>query len=158
MKTEAGTYLKSTRSLDGSFFEDALLFIAEHNEKGNTGFVINKPFERRLNELEEFKNTPPFPLYDGGPVDREHLFILHRRPDIIEEGKPIGNGLYLGGRFRQVVEGIKHGSLSTSDVKIFIGYCGWNGNELEEEIREGSWEQSMETGSIFSVEKDELKV
>jgi putative transcriptional regulator len=158
MKPEAGKLLKSTPLLKDSFFEDTLLFIAEHNETGHIGFVINKPFERRLNELEEFKNTPPFPLYNGGPVDREHLFILHRRPDIIEEGKPIGNGLYLGGRFRQVVEGIKNGLLSTSDVKVFIGYCGWNNNELEEEIREGSWEQSVETVSIFSIEKDELKV
>lgn len=150
MKPEAGQLLKSTPLLKGTFFEDALLFIAEHNEKGDTGFVINKLFERRLNELEEFKHSIPFPLYDGGPVDREHLFIVHRRPDIIEEGQPIGKGLYLGGKFKQVEEGINNGTLSTADVRIFIGYCGWNKKELDEEIAEGSWQEAQNELPLFS--------
>jgi putative transcriptional regulator len=30
--------------------------------------------------------------------------------------------------------------LSADEVKIFVGYCGWDAGELESEIEEGSWE------------------
>ena len=80
----AGSFIRSTSLLDDSFFEKAVILIAEYNKKGATGFVVNKPFTRRLNELEEFKDSIPFPLYDGGPVDREHLFFVHQRPDLIK--------------------------------------------------------------------------
>lgn len=84
MKNYTGQYLQSTAALDGTDFEKAILFIAEDNEKGSTGFIINKPFPRKLNELVEFKDALPFPLYTGGPVVTDGIFMLHRRPDIIE--------------------------------------------------------------------------
>jgi putative transcriptional regulator len=34
---------------------------------------------------------------DGGPVDREHLFVLHKRPDLIDGGGQITNDFYIGG-------------------------------------------------------------
>ncbi len=70
----AGIFLKSTSQLDDTFFEKTQVFITEYNEKGAIGFVVNRPFSRTFNELEEFKHSKPIPLYDGGPVDQEHLF------------------------------------------------------------------------------------
>lgn len=138
MKT--GTVITATALLKDTFFEDATLLITEYNEKGAMGFVINKRFERTLNQLEEFKNGLPFPMYDGGPVDREHLYFIHRRADIVTGGEPVSEGVYLGGNFAAAVKAINNGKLTTQDVKIFLGYCGWDAGELEAEIAEGSWE------------------
>lgn len=137
---KAPLFLKSTAGLAGTFFEDALLFIAWINEEGATGFVINKPFPGTLNELTEFSNSRPFPLYDGGPVDREHLFVLHRRPDLITGGKAIGDGIYMGGEMKDITGTINNGTLSATDIRLFIGYCGWDKDELQNEIDEGSWD------------------
>lgn len=81
---KAGFYIKSTTALIGSFFEHTTILLVEHNEEGSLGFVTNKSFGKSLHELIEFNQAKPFPLMDGGPVDRDHLFVLHKRPDLIE--------------------------------------------------------------------------
>ena len=77
---KAGIYIKSTAALNGSFFEHTTILIVEHNEAGTIGFVTNKSFGKSLHELIEFNHSKLFPLMDGGPVDRDHLFVLHKRP------------------------------------------------------------------------------
>ena len=136
---KAGISIKSTALLNGSFFEDTTILIVEHDEAGTTGFVTNKPFGKSLNDLIEFNHAKPFPLMDGGPVDRAHLFVLHKRPDLIEGGKQVTNGLYLGGKMEQVIEAINNGSATQEEIQLFIGYCGWDVGELEAEMAEGSW-------------------
>ena len=136
---KAGIYIKSTAALIGSFFEDTTILLVEHNEAGSTGFVINKPFGKYLNDLLEFNHAKPFPLMDGGPVDREHLFVLHKRPDLIEGGKQLTDGLYLGGNMEQVIEAINTKGATDQEIQLFIGYCGWDLGELEAELKEGSW-------------------
>lgn len=140
-----GTILRSTAIMDDPNFMDALLFITEYNDSGAIGFVFNKPFARNLNELLEFRHSRVFPLYEGGPVEKEKLFFIHQRPDIIEGGNLINGKIYLGGDIKQAVHAINNKSITAADIKIFVGYCGWDKDELEAEIEEGSWES-------FSVE------
>lgn len=139
MNLQAGIFLKSTPALNGTYFAGAIIFITEFNANGAVGYLVNRFFGRSLNELEEFKHSSSFPLYEGGPVDQEHLFFLHKRPDLIEDGTVAGNDIFVGGNFKQAVTAINHKSLSTKDIKLFIGYCGWDADELEAEIGEGSW-------------------
>ena len=136
---KAGFYIKSTSALNGSFFEHSSILIVQHNESGSLGFVTNKPFGKSLHELIEFKNAKPFPLMDGGPVDREHIFVLHQRPDIIEGGEQVTKNLYLGGKMEQVIEAINTQGIKEQEIQIYIGYCGWDKGELEAELEEGSW-------------------
>ena len=139
MDLRAGVYIQSTAALIGSFFERTTILIVEHNEEGSTGFVMNKSFNKSLHELIEFNHSKPFPLMDGGPVDRDHLFVLHKRPDLIDEGKQVFNGFHLGGNMDQVIEAINTNAFNHQEIQLFIGYCGWHLGELEEEIDEGSW-------------------
>jgi len=136
---KAGLYINSTDALIGSFFEHTTILLVQHNEAGSLGFVTNKSFEKSLHELIEFKHVKPFPLMDGGPVDRDHLFVLHKRPDLIEGGEKIPNGFYLGGNMDQVIEAINTKSANKQEIQLFIGYCGWDVGELEAEMEEGSW-------------------
>ena len=86
MHISAGTILISSSTMDDENFRKSIVFIAEHNDKGALGFVVNKVFDRSLNELVEFSKSPAFPLYTGGPVDIEHLYFIHRRSDLITAG------------------------------------------------------------------------
>ena len=140
---KAGIVINSTDVLNGSFFEHTTILIVQHNEEGSLGFVTNKPFGKSLHELIEFNHAKPYPLMDGGPVDREHLFVLHSRPDLIKGGEQIPNGLYLGGYMEQVIEAINSGAANQQEIQVFIGYCGWDPGELEAELEEGSWTFSL---------------
>lgn len=139
MNIAAGILLKSTALLDDSFFADSIILLTEYNEAGAIGFIVNRPFARQLNELEEFRHSPAFPLYDGGPVGRENLYFIHGREDLVPGGQPLGNGIYFSGDFKAAIKGINNKSLGPSDIKILVGYCGWDAGELEAEIAEGSW-------------------
>jgi putative transcriptional regulator len=151
MKINPGTILISAPSLNDPNFEKVVIFIAEYNEKGALGFVINKLFPRNFNELTEFKNSKPFLLYSGGPVENENIFFLHHCPDIIKDGQAVIDSIYLGGNFKQAVAHLNHSSTAQNDIRLFIGYCGWDYNQLEEEIEEGSWLiANADTQMIFS--------
>jgi putative transcriptional regulator len=143
-----GIFIKSTSLLEDTIFEKSEIFVTEYNEKGAMGFIINKEFPRKLNELEEFKHIIPFPIYLGGPVDQEHLYFVHQRPDLIEGGVLVTDNIFLGGDFKSAVKNIDNNILAEKDIKIFIGYCGWDYLELDEEIAEGSW-QILEAGALF---------
>lgn len=139
MNVALGKILKSSTSMDDANFKDSIIFIAEHNESGVMAFVINKKADRPVNALMEFRNSPSFPLYNGGPVDKEHLFFIHQRSDIITGGNKIIDNIYLGGDFKKAILNINNKTLTEADIKIFIGYCGWDNGELEAEVDEGSW-------------------
>jgi putative transcriptional regulator len=139
MNNYTGKFISSTPALDNTDFEKVKIFIIEDNEKGATGFIINKLFHRALNGLVEFQQSIPFPLYAGGPVGQEGIFILHRRPDIIEGGKHIADSVYLGGNIQQAITAINRHTINETDIKLFIGYCGWDAGQLNEELEEGSW-------------------
>ncbi len=139
LQIKPGTILISGSTLDDPNFEQVVIFITEYNQNGAMGFVINKLHPRKFNELVEFKNSKSFSLYEGGPVEYESLFFLHNRPDLIEGGIHVVDSVFLGGDFKKAVSGINSGILNENNLKLFIGYCGWDFGQLEEEIEEGGW-------------------
>ena len=136
----AGQHIKSTPLLAGTIFENTNLLICEVNENGAWGFITNTIFPRKLNELVEFQHCHPFPLYEGGPVEQEKLFFIHQRPDLIEGGKHIAGQYYWGGDFKQAINHINAQTIHENELQLFLGYCGWDEQQLQQEIEEGSWE------------------
>lgn len=149
MRITPSMFLKSTSGDEDADFGHAHVFITEHNAKGSVGFIVNKQFPRRLNELEEFRNNSAIAIYDGGPVDREHLFFIHRRPELVEGGLPIDKGIFVGGNFATAVALLDEQLITPDDIKIFIGYCGWDYAQLETEIESGEW--LLEEGLVANV-------
>lgn len=139
MLIQAGVLLKSRSASPDDYFYNAIICIVEYNTNGALGFLVNRPFLRSLNELAEFIYLPSFPLYEGGPVDQDHLYFIHRRPDIIEDGDEVSSGFYYGGNFRQATESIQQGLINEKDIRIFVGYCGWHTGDLERETEANEW-------------------
>ncbi len=141
---KVGSHIKSTPLLNGSYFENATILIVENNVNGAVGFVVNRPFGRSLNELKEFSKSKPFPLLEGGPVDQEHIYVVHSRPDLITGSQEISNNKYFGGSIQEVIHAINVKDVRENEIQLFLGYCGWDANELEMEIEEGSWTVASE--------------
>jgi putative transcriptional regulator len=139
MQVATGSIIISTPALEGSIFEQSVILITEKNVHGAVGFIINKLYPKVLNDLTEFSNSKPFPLYAGGPVEQESLFFVHNQPKLMNDSICINDTLYFGGNFKQAVQLINNGSIGIHDIQLFIGYCGWDAAELEAEIEEGSW-------------------
>ncbi len=138
--------------MDDAYFNKSVLFITEHNEQGAMAFIINKIFERPLNQLLEFNKSPAFALHNGGPVDKDHLFFIHRSKGLITGGTKIIGDIYFGGDFKQAIKLVNNKTITASAIKIFVGYCGWDTQELEAEIAEGSWNSIDADGDTIFAE------
>lgn len=136
---KAGICIQSTAALNGTNFEDARILLTEVNEKGATGFVINRFSGHSLHDLEAFQDVKPWPLYEGGPVDTEHIYLLHKHPHTIRNSRPAFDDYYMEGDMSDVLTLINNGEATPESLRLFIGYCGWDAGELEAEITEGSW-------------------
>lgn len=144
IKPKQGSILISEPSLRDFYFRQSVVLLAEHNEEGTFGVIINKPVEARLKDI--IKGFPAYnlPVYLGGPVKTDSIFFIHTRDDI-EQSLPIMEGLYWGGDLDAIRELLKDKVMMPREIRFFIGYSGWSPDQLDREIREKSWVLSQTT-------------
>jgi putative transcriptional regulator len=143
-KPKQGSILISEPSLRDFYFRQSVILLAEHNEEGTFGVIINKPIEARLKDILKGFSGYNLPVYLGGPVKTDSIFYIHTREDVAE-GLPIMQGLYWGGDLNAIKEMLKKKIMSPSEIRFFVGYSGWSPNQLDRELREKSWVLSQTT-------------
>lgn len=136
-------------------FARTVILLCEHQEKGSFGFVINKLFDQQLDSLIPDVLLPDIPVYYGGPVQVDTIHFVHQLPDLITGGVEIVPGVYWGGQFDDVVGLLNKGLLDLQKIKFFIGYSGWTGGQLEEELKEKSWIASGSNPSLVFERKEQ---
>jgi len=139
IKPGKGKLLISEPFLLDYYFKRSVVLLAEHNEEGSFGIIMNKPVSAKFNEI--VKNFPEFKaqLYLGGPVKNDSLFFIHTLGDRIEGSLEIIGGLYWGGNIEAIKEMITLNILNPADIRFYIGYSGWNANQLDAELKRNSW-------------------
>ena len=139
IKPRPGRLLISEPSLQDFYFKQSVILLAEHNEEGSFGLIINKPITVKLNEVT--KDFPEFdvPIYIGGPVKTDSIFFIHTLGDIVQGSLKIMDGLYWGGDIAVIKEMMILKQLNENDIRFFIGYSGWGSKQLDRELEEKSW-------------------
>lgn len=152
-----GKLLISEPFLNDYFFKRSVVLLAEHNEEGSFGVIMNKPINTKFNEV--IKDFPDFDaqLYLGGPVKNDSLFFVHTLGAKISNSNEIMDGLYWGGKIDEVKEMIMLGLLDKNDIRFYIGYSGWESKQLESELEKNSWLVSaMNTKKLLNTDTDNL--
>jgi len=134
-----GTLLISDPFLKDPNFLRSVIFLCEHQEEGTVGFIINKLHDEPLENFITAKGSKHFPLYYGGPVATNTLHFIHQCPDLISEGLEINDGIFWGGDFELTKELINNGLIKKKNIRFFLGYTGWDSNQLETEIMANAW-------------------
>ncbi len=153
---EAGTLLVSDPFLKDPNFARSVILVCEHEAEGSLGFVLNKLHNQKLGDLITDLEGVNFPVFYGGPVQIDTLHFLHHRPDIIEGGIPITDGIFWGGDFDKVVMLIQENKLPTSDIRFYIGYSGWAEGQLVNELTEKTWITHPATRKLIFGNKETL--
>ncbi len=154
LKANRGKLLIAEPTLADSYFKRAVIILTEHNESGTVGFILNKQLDIRLCEaIDDFKDFD-FPIYFGGPVKRDNLFYIHTLGEQIEGSMLISEGLYWGGNFDQLKELIINKKIDQHQVKFFLGYSGWEPQQLHREMEEHSWFVSKTNKGTVMAETD----
>lgn len=119
-------------------FNRSVVLLAEHNDEGSIGFILNKPLNYTINDLlPEIEAS--FKIYNGGPVEQDNLYFIHNIPEIIPNSVEISNGIYWGGDFETTKHLINTGEINKNNIRFFLGYSGWSVNQLEIELQENAW-------------------
>lgn len=138
-KLKKGQLLIAEPSLIGDLhFNRTVILLADYNKKGSVGFIINKPLKYTINDLlPDIKGT--LKIYNGGPVEQDSLYFIHNVPDLIPNSTEIANGIYWGGEFTITKELINSNKINKKNIRFFLGYTGWNHDQLQREISDESW-------------------
>ncbi|MEJ2585812.1 MAG: YqgE/AlgH family protein [Robiginitalea sp.] len=139
LKPKKGKLLIAEPSLTGDVsFNRSVVLLAEHNDEGSVGFILNKPLNYSMNDLVE-EIEAPFPVYNGGPVEQDNLYFIHKVPDLIPHSVEISDGIYWGGDFEVTVMLVNSGKIGQNEIRFFLGYSGWASLQLDQELDSKSW-------------------
>ena len=156
LNVQKGNLLISPPLTEDDFFHNSVIFLTHHSNDSVVGFIINKPTDIKINDLiEDFPNIE-LKVYYGGPVATDNLYFIHRVPDKINGSIHIISDLYWGGEFDQVKQLINDRILNSNDIRFFIGYSGWEVDQLRDELENQSWIIDELDHSLF--EWDVLKL
>ena len=142
--------------LNDNSFNRAIILITEHTANNSVGFILNRPLNYTINDLLPDINCD-FTIYQGGPVEQDNLYFVHKVPELIPDSIEVENGIYWGGNFESLKNLLNTQVLKEQDIRFFLGYSGWSKNQLQQEIEMNSWfvsENDME--NIFSTDNKNL--
>ena len=138
-KIKAGSVLIAEPSIIGDVsFQRSVVMIANHDEKGSVGFIMNKPLTHTLSDIVP-AITQEFRVFNGGPVEQDNLYFIHNVPHLVPNSVEISEGIYWGGDFEKIIDLIKQNQISPENVKFFLGYSGWSKDQLNDEMNTNSW-------------------
>jgi putative transcriptional regulator len=122
-------------------FDHTVVLLLEHSDDGAIGVVLNRPSEFDVDgALPNWSRlaTHPAVVFVGGPVVEEGTAICLARtrgPAPEDLFKPVmpGVGSLDVDQLPEQAGGV------VEEVRLFAGYAGWSGGQLEAEIEAGGW-------------------
>jgi putative transcriptional regulator len=144
-------YLIAAPNMQDPNFAKTVVLMAEHNEEGAVGFILNKEtplslgfflqgVDEDLAEIAESSGCGDLPVLVGGPVQNNVAWVLYpyQEDEELDEGSMrVGDQLVLGASMdtlRAFVSGQRPGPFH-----VLLGYAGWGENQLEDELLQGAW-------------------
>ncbi|HSZ73841.1 MAG TPA: YqgE/AlgH family protein [Rhizomicrobium sp.] len=126
-------------------FEKSVIFMCAHSVEGAMGLIINKRVEglafRDMMEKLEIRvseTTPDAPVLFGGPVQTGRGFVLHSGDfEGNDSTLPVTEEISLTATL-DVLRAIAQGH-GPSKALFALGYAGWDGGQIEDEIRANGW-------------------
>jgi len=157
IKPDKGKLLIAEPSiLTDDSFNRSIVLLTEHTESSTVGFILNRPLDYTIKDIIPEIDCD-FLVYQGGPVEQDNLYFVHKSPDLIPNSIEVSNGIFWGGNFDSLKNVLINKQIEPSQIRFFLGYSGWSANQLENEIETNSWFVSEnDFSNIFSVDNKSL--
>jgi putative transcriptional regulator len=138
-------------------FAQTVALVCDHTAAGALGLILNKPLPMRMGEvfeqLEIELGDVPLrerPVLRGGPMQTDRGFVLHRAGGNWDSTLKVSDALHVT-ISRDILAAIARGQ-GPDEAVIALGYAGWDGGQLEQEIRANAWLNApVDLGLIFDL-------
>lgn len=131
-ETLRGQLLVAAPILHDPNFHRTVVLVAEHDEEGAMGLVLNRPTDTSvgaaLPELAPIAGEEQL-VFLGGPVALESVLALAELDDPDDASE-----LLFG-----AVGFVQEANVTVLRGRVFVGYAGWSAGQLEAELEEESW-------------------
>lgn len=136
------------------FFHKSVVLLIHHEEEGSVGFIVNRPTKIKITEVFEgldltWSGSASSLASFGGPVQPQQGTVLFKDDEVTVPAEDESSEDELSGGISQVCPGVAMiQQLSTlrslavappPSLRLFLGYAGWDGGQLEQEIRRNDW-------------------
>ena len=138
-------------------FSQTVALICDHSSKGALGLILNKPLPMRMGEIfEQLEITlDKGPLRErqvmrGGPMQTDRGFVVHRPSGEWDSTLKVSDALHVT-TSRDILAAMARGE-GPMEAFVALGYAGWDGGQLEQEIRANAWLSApVDLGLIFEM-------
>ncbi len=131
-------------NMDDRNFAQTVALICDHGPHGALGLVLNRPLAMRMGDifqqLQIHLDSAALrdrPVLRGGPMQPDRGFVLHRAEGEWEHTLKVSDTLHVT-TSSDILTAIGRGD-GPGEVLIALGYAGWEGGQLEKEIRANVW-------------------
>lgn len=140
IQKDESVFLVATEKLHGTSFQQTVILLTHNSRQGATGLTINRPTDISLQEafpgIRQLKQRTD-PLYLGGPVSTNAIFVLLKTHQPTEAMHRIAGDIYFATGKNAFTNALD--SIAPSGVRTYAGYAGWTAGQLQNEIRRGDW-------------------
>ncbi len=141
--TKGRLLVASPTLLDPNFHRTVVLML-EHNHDGAIGVVLNR--SRFVGGSEAVplwadRLAHPCQLHDGGPVSKDSVIGLGLTSEVYSQAAPAESGVTPLLGCVGVLDLHRNPSElpEVTGVRLFAGYAGWSGGQLDAELNAGGW-------------------
>jgi putative transcriptional regulator len=124
-------------------FSQTVALICDHSARGALGLILNKPLPMRMSEIfQQLEIAIPQPLAErqvlrGGPMQTDRGFVVHRAFGQWDSTLKVSEALHVT-TSRDILAAMARGE-GPNEAVVALGYAGWDGGQLEQEIRANAW-------------------
>src|ERR1700722_3637029 len=125
-------------------FAQTVVLICDHNSESALGLILNKPLPMRMGEIFEQLEIElaigPLrerPVLRGGPMQTDRGFVVHRAGGEWDSTLKVSDRIHVT-TSRDILAAMARGE-GPAQAIVALGYAGWGGGQLEDEIRANAW-------------------
>ncbi|MFT3848932.1 MAG: YqgE/AlgH family protein [Propionivibrio sp.] len=137
-------FLIAMPAMEDPYFSRSLIYIAEHNDQGALGLIVNRPIDLNLAALFEKIDVPlevpdvgKLPVLFGGPVQTDRGFVLHRPVGNWQSTLAVTEDVGLTSS-RDILQALGRDG-EPAAIMVTLGYSGWGAGQLEHELSQNAW-------------------
>ncbi len=137
-----GRLLVATPPLEDPNFDRTVIYMLEHHEDGALGVVLNRTTDDSLDApLDRWieLQTTPSSIFVGGPVETGAMVALGRPRAPIDDDHELLTPITDDVVSVDLTADPALAAADVTQVRVFRGYAGWGGGQLEAEIDSGAW-------------------